>query len=85
MEIQIAMYIENFFRSRHIRLRPTVYSLVLVLGSWVWLQLTAIDGGVSQTPIVRLHVNLSPDATLKTTLCTKLHLLPETKVLFNSC
>ena len=59
-------------------------SLVLVLGSWMWLQLAAIDGGVPQAAVVRLHVNLSPQATLQTTLTAKLHLLPKTKVLLNS-
>jgi hypothetical protein len=51
----------------------------------VWLQLAAIDGGVPEATVVRLHVNLSPKATLKTTLATKFHLLPQTKVLINSC
>jgi hypothetical protein len=46
----------------------------------VWLELAAIDGGISHAAIVALHVDLGADGTLKADRASLLHLLPELQI-----
>ena len=53
-----------------------VVSLVLVFSPGVWLQLASEEGWVSHATVVRLHVNLCSETTLKTSLGSLHHLSP---------
>ena len=43
-------------------------SLVFGAGAWVWLQLAAVEGGVSESSIVRQIIHPPPHTALETDL-----------------
>lgn len=61
-----------------------IYLLVFVASTNMSLKFAAIDGRITHSTIVVLHVHFDSDATLLTALRTLLHLFPQHQVLLGS-